>query len=96
MNDDMIDRFLRNNLDDDDYKEYSAALDELCTPKPCPTCEALARTVMLDQTSHDTRREWIGLSYPELIEIYNRKDWDTVDSWDYEQALEDKLKEKNT
>lgn len=23
-------------------------------PKPCPTCEALARTVMLDQTSHDT------------------------------------------
>ena len=24
-------------------------------PKPCPTCEALARTVMLDQTSHDTR-----------------------------------------
>jgi len=22
---------------------------------PCPTCEALARTVMLDQTSHDTR-----------------------------------------
>jgi hypothetical protein len=24
------------------------------TPLPCPTCEALARTVMLDQTSHDT------------------------------------------
>ena len=23
-------------------------------PQPCPTCEALARTVMLDQTSHDT------------------------------------------
>jgi hypothetical protein len=23
------------------------------TPPPCPTCEALARTVMLDQTSHD-------------------------------------------
>jgi len=23
-------------------------------PKPCSTCEALARTVMLDQTSHDT------------------------------------------
>lgn len=25
----MIDRFLRNNLDDDDYAEYSAALDSL-------------------------------------------------------------------
>ena len=22
---------------------------------PCPTCEALARTVMMDQTAHDTR-----------------------------------------
>lgn len=25
--------------------------------QPCPTCEALARTVMLDQTSHDTQRQ---------------------------------------
>jgi hypothetical protein len=24
------------------------------TPPPCPTCEALARTVMMDQTAHDT------------------------------------------
>jgi hypothetical protein len=27
------------------------------TPPPCPTCEALARTVMLDQTSHDAQRK---------------------------------------
>ena len=33
MSYDLIDRFLRNNLYDDDYKEYSAALDELYTPK---------------------------------------------------------------
>jgi hypothetical protein len=26
------------------------------TPQPCPTCEALARTVMMDQTAHDTQR----------------------------------------
>ena len=32
MNYDMIDRFLRNNLGDDDYAEYSAALNSLCTP----------------------------------------------------------------
>ena len=25
----------------------------LALAQPCPTCEALARTVMLDQTSHD-------------------------------------------
>jgi hypothetical protein len=27
------------------------------TPQPCQTCEALARTVMLDQTSHDAHRK---------------------------------------
>lgn len=33
MSYDMIDRFLRNNLGDDSYAEYSAALDSLCTPQ---------------------------------------------------------------
>jgi hypothetical protein len=33
MSYDMIDRFLRNNLGDDDYAEYSVALDSLCTPQ---------------------------------------------------------------
>lgn len=50
----MIDRFLRNNLSDDDYAEYSAALDVVAAPQPpapcpepldesryCPDCEAL-------------------------------------------------------
>ncbi len=32
MSYDMIDRFLRNNLGDDDYAEYSEALDSLCVP----------------------------------------------------------------
>jgi hypothetical protein len=26
-------------------------------PTPCQTCEALARTVMMDQTAHDTQRQ---------------------------------------
>lgn len=29
----LIDRFLRNNLGDDDYAEYSAALDAVCQPQ---------------------------------------------------------------
>jgi len=33
--------------------------------KPCGTCEALARTVMLDQTSHDAQRSWVGLTTEE-------------------------------
>ena len=32
MSYDMIDRFLRNNLGDDDYEEYLEALDSLCQP----------------------------------------------------------------
>ena len=28
----MIDHFIRNNLDDDDYAEYIKALDSLCVP----------------------------------------------------------------
>ena len=29
----------------------------LALAQPCPTCEALARTVMLDQTSHDAQHK---------------------------------------
>jgi hypothetical protein len=42
------------------------------------------------------RREWAGLTREELIEIHNQKDWDITYGWDYEQAIEAKLKEKNT
>jgi hypothetical protein len=40
---------------DKGYAEMEPAWTPLYTiPPPCPTCEALARTVMLDQTAHDT------------------------------------------
>jgi hypothetical protein len=63
------------------------------TPPPCPTCEALALTVMLDQTSHDThppQRTWVGLTDDDEIP------WDGVDAKSFAQAIEAKLKEKNT
>ena len=44
------------------------------TPSPCPTCEALARTVMLDQTSYDTtppQRIWDGLTDEEIVDAYD-------------------------
>jgi rubrerythrin len=64
-------------------------------PKPCPTCEALARTVMLDQTSHDTatpQQTWVGLNDDEidyLIHLAYTGDEEFV------QTIEAKLKEKN-
>jgi hypothetical protein len=52
-------------------------------PTPCQTCEALARTVMMDQTAHDTtppaQRQW--------VEVEQVK-------WDGEKFIA-KLKEKN-
>jgi hypothetical protein len=72
MSYDMIDRFLRNNLYDDDYKEYSEALDELCIPK----------------------RPWVGLTDDEVYKIVfnlEGEHWKNI-----AQAIEAKLKEKNT
>ena len=39
---------------------------------------------------------WRGLTDEELSEVYNQADWDTVNGWEYERAIEAKLKEKNT
>ena len=44
MSYDMIDRYLRNNLHDDDYAEYSAALDAVA--------EDAARVARLDEARH--------------------------------------------
>jgi hypothetical protein len=37
--------------------------------QPCPTCEALARTVMMDQTAHDTQRQ--PLTDEEIEALWN-------------------------
>ena len=51
---DMIDRFLRNNLGDDDYAEFSAALDSLCVATP-----QQAETVPSDVVRDAERYRWL-------------------------------------
>jgi hypothetical protein len=46
-------------------------------------------------TSPPAQRTWVGLTDEELSEVYNQADWDTVNGWEYERAIEAKLKEKN-
>jgi hypothetical protein len=59
--------------------------------KPCGTCEALARTVMLDQTSHDAQRTWVGLTDDDKTELAKAQH-----SWeDLCLAVEARLKERN-
>jgi hypothetical protein len=66
-------------------------------PPPCPTCEALARTVMLDQTSHDTtppQRTWVGLTDEEIKSCWN---WETdCQEWaiEFARAILRKAQEK--
>ena len=51
-------------------EELRAALEQPeQEPQPCPTCEALARTVMMDQTSHDTHPPQRKLLTGEQIEF---------------------------
>ena len=72
-------------------------------PTPCQTCEALARTVMMDQTSHDTappRKEWQGLTDEEIREFEIWLDDEKEKHlWnppaDIVKYIEAKLKEKN-
>jgi hypothetical protein len=70
------------------------------TPPPCPTCEALARTVMLDQTSHDTtppQRTWVGLTEDEIV-LISADCAATHQHTDihFAKAIENKLRELNT
>ncbi len=61
-------------------------------PQPCPTCESLARTVMMDQTGYDPR-PWVGLTKEEAKEISMANRPYVIDMI---AALEARLKEKNT
>ena len=71
------------------------------TPPPCPTCEALARTVMLDQIYHEAQRKPLTPREVELIDgmievqlrhaaqcdgIANRTMAEKQKSWDMERV----------
>jgi RNA polymerase subunit RPABC4/transcription elongation factor Spt4 len=60
-------------------------------PTPCQTCEALARTAMMDQTSHDKNKEWVGLTELEVSKIGGA----CFSLQQTAEALEQALKEKN-
>jgi hypothetical protein len=67
------------------------------TPPPCPTCESLARTVIMDQTGYDPR-PWVGLTDEEIDALHMEvkvRLMGTFDTKDIYRAIEAKLKEKN-
>ena len=71
------------------------------TPPPCPTCEALARTVMMDQTSHDMApRQWQGLTDEDVDEVerwieFKEDGSGRIPNQKLVRYIERKLREKN-
>ena len=86
---DMVDRSVKNQETHDFIPLYK-------DPTPCQTCVALARTVMMDQTSHDTKKEWVGLTDDEKEAIYKKADLENWHDQPLLKAVEEKLKEKNS
>jgi predicted secreted Zn-dependent protease len=82
------------------YSFTAEALEKLIaaiqSEHKCPTCEALARTVMMDQTAHDThtaaQRQWTGLTDDDI-----EQEFGFIDELlrDCVYRTEAKLKEKN-
>jgi len=42
------------------------------------------------------KRTWVSLTDEELLDIYNQTDWNVNENWNYERAIEAKLRSKNT
>ena len=91
MNYDMIDRFLRNNLSDNDYAEYSVALNSLCTPR---------HLTWIGLTYVEARKIWESTdSHWELMRLTEDKLKDknlTFNAYLNGQLTEAKYKNKNT
>jgi len=68
-------------------------IGELCSP-----CHEFVTTGngVYSQAYRNTQRQWVGLTDEELLDIYNQTDWNVNENWNYERAIEAKLKEKNT
>ena len=90
------------------YSFTAEALEKLIaaiqSEHKCQTCEALARTVMMDQTAHDThtaaQREWVGLTDEEIRECFAHVEGVTVSDAviliSVVRTTQASLKEKNT
>jgi len=95
------------------YSFTAEALEKLIaaiqSEHKCQTCEALARTVMMDQTAHDTQtaaqRQWVGLTDEEILSDDTMRYYYGMNGGagpvsqkgkKVVSAIEAKLKEKNT
>ena len=79
-------------LTDNNGRKYITTEPLYTTPPPCPTCQSLARTVMMDQTSYDPR-QWVGLTREDMAEL-RRAGLHSISDKAFE-VIANFLKEKN-
>jgi len=63
---------------------------------PTTICKPCDGTGTIAIAAQPAPRPWVGLTEDERLEIYNRMDWVIDFNWEYEQAIESKLRERNT
>ncbi len=97
MSYDMIDRFLRNNLGDDDYAEFSAALDSLCTPPAQRTWVGLTDEEVVSAAARVLSDRVAASCNVDCGDMWMLHGNDSIeDARAMLEAAEAKLKEKNT
>jgi len=75
--------------EDDDIQVYKVSRDRLAQPEHVHAIDISQERV--DETAK-RKHEWVGLTDEEINRCYE----DTVDEFQFYQAIEAKLKEKNT
>ena len=58
--------------------------------------ERFYKMVVAVELENKASKPWVGLTQDELFDVYNHTDWDIAGGWEYERAIEAKLREKNT
>jgi hypothetical protein len=58
--------------------------------------ESKLRMDLIHESTKKPKREWVGLTDEDLFAIYNQTHWNVNEDWNYERAIEAKLREKNT
>jgi len=96
------DLYYPEEIDWESLKEQGHTVAPLYTSPPAQPMHPEIKKMYEDyfdkcfRESSIAERTWVGLTDEELSEVYNQADWDTVNGWEYERAIEAKLKEMNT
>ena len=98
---DALEQIHRDNMTTIAEENWSKAIEALraalAQPEQEPPCKTGSQCVgnKCERCAVQPEREWQGLTDEEISKIYASTDWNDNEDWDYERAIEAKLREKN-